>query len=109
LNLQHCHDMVFAGLDDSYESFYQAIRRCHRFGQHHIVNVHLVSAESEGAVKANLERKQSQADDMAQSMVDHMRELTKQKIKGAAQAVRRALKHFNNQRTRLAGVAFQYG
>lgn len=84
MNWQHCHDMVFAGLDDSYESFYQAIRRCHRFGQHHIVDVHLVSAESEGAVKANLERKQAQADDMAQSMVDHMRELTKQKIKGAA-------------------------
>lgn len=82
MNWQHCHDMVFAGLDDSYESFYQAIRRCHRFGQHHIVDVHLVSAESEGAVKANLERKQAQADDMAQSMVDHMRELTKQKIKG---------------------------
>lgn len=82
MNWQHCHDMVFAGLDDSYESFYQAIRRCHRFGQHHIVDVHLVSAESEGAVKANLERKQLQADDMAQSMVDHMRELTKQKIKG---------------------------
>jgi DNA modification methylase len=84
MNFQFCHDIVFAGLDDSYESFYQAIRRCHRFGQHHVVDVHLVSAESEGAVKANLERKQAQADDMAQSMVDHMRELTKQKIKGAA-------------------------
>jgi len=83
MNWQHCHDMVFAGLDDSYESFYQAIRRCHRFGQHHIVNVHLVSAESEGAVKANLERKQSQADDMADSMVAHMREMTQQAIKGA--------------------------
>jgi len=84
MNWQHCHDMVFAGLDDSYESFYQAIRRCHRFGQAHIVDVHLVSSESEGAVKANLERKQAQADDMAQSMVSHMRELTKQKIKGLA-------------------------
>jgi len=84
MNWQHCHDMVFAGLDDSYESFYQAIRRCHRFGQHHIVDVHLVSAESEGAVKANLERKQAQADDMAQSMVDHMRELTKQKLTASA-------------------------
>jgi DNA modification methylase len=82
MNWQHCHDMVFAGLDDSYESFYQAIRRCHRFGQAHVVDVHLVSSESEGAVKANLERKQAQADDMAQSMVNHMRELTKQKIKG---------------------------
>ena len=83
MNWQHCHDMVFAGLDDSYESFYQAIRRCHRFGQHHIVDVHLVSAESEGAVKANLERKQTQADDMADSMVAHMREMTQQAIKGA--------------------------
>ena len=83
MNWQHCHDMVFAGLDDSYESFYQAIRRCHRFGQSKIVDVHIVSAESEGAVKANLERKQSQADDMAQSMASHMQELTKQKIKGA--------------------------
>lgn len=82
MNWQHCSDMVFAGLDDSYESFYQAIRRCYRFGQKSIVNVHLVSSESEGAVKANLERKQKQADDMAQSMVSHMREMTKQNIKG---------------------------
>ena len=83
MNWQHCHDMVFAGLDDSFESFYQAIRRCYRFGQKHIVDVHLVSAESEGAVKANLERKQAQANDMADSMVSHMRELTQQTIKGA--------------------------
>lgn len=82
MNWQHCADMVFAGLDDSYESFYQAIRRCYRFGQKSIVDVHLVSSESEGAVKANLERKQKQADDMAQSMVSHMREMTKKNIKG---------------------------
>jgi DNA modification methylase len=84
MNWQHCHDMVFAGLDDSYESFYQAVRRCYRFGQHKVVDVHLVSAESEGAVKANLERKQAQANDMAESMVAHMRELTMQSIKGAS-------------------------
>lgn len=83
MNWQHCADVVFAGLDDSYESFYQAVRRCYRFGQLKVVNVHLVSAESEGAVKANLERKQAQADDMADSMGAHMRELTKQAIKGA--------------------------
>lgn len=82
MNWQHCHDMVFAGLDDSFESYYQAVRRCYRFGQKEIVNVHLVSAESEGAVKANLERKQAQANEMAESMVLHMRELTKQTIKG---------------------------
>jgi hypothetical protein len=80
MNWQHCHDMIFAGLDDSYESFYQAIRRCHRFGQTKVVDVRIVSAKAEGAVKANLERKQKQADDMAQSMVMHMQELTKQKL-----------------------------
>jgi len=83
MNWQHCHDMVFAGLDDSFESFYQAVRRCYRFGQKSIVSVHLVSSSAEGAVKANLERKQAQADDMAESMVSHMRELTKQTIKGS--------------------------
>ena len=83
MNWQHCHDMVFAGLDDSFESYYQAVRRCYRFGQKHVVDVHLISAESEGAVKANLERKQAQANDMAESMVMHMRDLTKKSIKGA--------------------------
>jgi superfamily II DNA or RNA helicase len=82
LNWQHCSDMVFAGLDDSFESFYQAIRRSYRFGQKRVVDVHLISSESEGAVKANLERKQAQATDMAESMVQHMRELTAQQIKG---------------------------
>src|SRR5205807_1504838 len=80
---QHCWDMVFAGLDDSFETSYQAVRRCYRFGQQHVVDVHLVSSAAEGAVKANLERKQQQADEMANSMVSHMRELTRQKIKGA--------------------------
>ncbi len=83
MNWQHCADMVFAGLDDSFESFYQAVRRCYRFGQTDVVNVHLVSSSAEGAVKANLQRKQEQANDMAESMVAHMRELTKQTIKGA--------------------------
>lgn len=83
MNWQHCSDMVFAGLDDSFESFYQAVRRCYRFGQTQVVNVHLVSSSAEGAVKANLERKQVQANDMAESMVGHMRKLTTQIIKGS--------------------------
>ncbi len=83
MNWQHCSDMVFAGLDDSFESFYQAVRRCYRFGQKNVVNVHLVSSSAEGAVKANIQRKQDQAAEMAESMVSHMRELTKQTIKGS--------------------------
>lgn len=33
MNFQHCADMAFVGLSDSYEQFYQAVRRCWRFGQ----------------------------------------------------------------------------
>src|SRR5574344_1003747 len=28
MNFQSCHNMIFTGLSDSYEQFYQAVRRC---------------------------------------------------------------------------------
>lgn len=83
MNWQHCRKMVFAGMDDSFESYYQAVRRCYRFGQEREVSVHIITAETEGAVKANIERKQAQANDMAAQMVDHMREITQKQIAGA--------------------------
>ena len=83
LNWQHCNTMVFAGMNDSYEDFYQAVRRCHRFGQKNRVNVHIITAETEGAVKANIDRKQAQANDMASEMVAYMKEITRKQIVGA--------------------------
>jgi superfamily II DNA or RNA helicase len=83
LNWQHCNNMIFAGMDDSFEKFYQAVRRCYRFGQKRIVNVHIITAETEGAVKANIERKQRQANEMAEEMVAHMRGITRRQIEGA--------------------------
>lgn len=83
LNWQHCARVAFVGLSDSFEAYYQAVRRCYRFGQQRIVHVHLIHAESEGAVKANLERKQRQHEELSESMVSHMRTLMQQKI-GAA-------------------------
>lgn len=83
LNFQHCNEMIFAGMDDSFEKYYQAVRRCHRFGQKRRVNVHIITAETEGAVKANIERKQSQSNEMAGEMVAHMRNITRRQIEGA--------------------------
>lgn len=83
LNWQHCHEQVFAGMDDSFEKFYQAVRRSHRFGQKRRVNVHIITAETEGAVKDNIARKQAQAEEMAGQMVAHMREITRSQIVGA--------------------------
>ena len=82
MNWQHCRNQAFVGLDDSFESYYQAVRRCYRFGQEREVNVHIVCSEAEGAIKANLERKQAQADDMTSSMVEHMRGIMQREIKG---------------------------
>jgi len=82
LNWQHCYNMIFAGIDDSYESYYQAVRRCYRFGQKNKVNVHIISSESEGEVKKNIERKSAQADEMSRQMVAHMRKFTTMEIKG---------------------------
>lgn len=72
LNWQHCARMVFVGLSDSYEQLYQATRRCWRFGQTRPVDVHLVTAESEGAVVKNIQRKEQQAEEMFASIVSHM-------------------------------------
>ncbi len=84
MNWQHCSTQVFAGMDDSFEKYYQAVRRSHRFGQKRQVDVHIITAETEGAVKANIERKQGQANEMAEQMVAHMRSITRRQIVGAA-------------------------
>lgn len=68
LNFQSCHNVVFVGLSDSYEAFYQAIRRCWRFGQTQPVQCHLVYARSEGAVIRNIERKHQEAERMAAAL-----------------------------------------
>jgi hypothetical protein len=82
MNFQHCHNTCFVGLSDSWEQFYQAIRRFYRFGQQKIVNVHVISAESEGAVVANIKRKEEQNEEMARNMVNHMSSAMKKEIFG---------------------------
>ena len=54
LNLQSCARMVFVGLSDSYESYYQCIRRCWRFGQQRPVDVHIVLADVERPIYDNV-------------------------------------------------------
>ncbi len=83
MNWQHCADMAFVGLSDSYEQFYQAVRRCWRFGQHSTVNVHVITAETEGAVVTNIKRKEADAMSMAENMVEHMKDLNAEALRGA--------------------------
>ena len=82
MNWQHCSRMVFIGLTDSFEQVYQAIRRCWRFGQLRPVRVWFVASELEGAVVANLRRKEAAFEAMLDAMSDHMRDLQREQILG---------------------------
>ncbi len=82
MNWQHCNNMAFVGLSDSYEQFYQAVRRCWRFGQKKPVNVYVITAETEGAVVANIKRKEADAMRMAENMVEHMKDLNTEAVRG---------------------------
>ena len=74
LNWQHCARMAFAGLSFSYENYYQAIRRCWRFGQERPVEVHIAMADTETAIKRVIDRKAGDHAAMKREMQAAMRE-----------------------------------
>lgn len=84
LNLQHCADMAFVGLSDSYEQLYQSIRRCWRFGQTRPVNVHVITAETEGAVVSNIKRKERESEETYNNMIEHMKDMNAAALHGAS-------------------------
>jgi len=71
LNWQHCHRETFFP-SHSFEGWYQAVRRCWRFGQKHPVTVDVVTSEGECGVLENLKRKAAAADAMFESLVELM-------------------------------------
>ena len=73
LNWQHCARMAFVGLSDSYEQYYQAIRRCYRYGQSRVVHAHVVLSELEGQIAVNIARKEREANQITGALVDEMR------------------------------------
>lgn len=87
MNFQTCHQMVFAGLTHSYEQYYQAVRRCWRFGQSRPVDVYLVQTDADGAIAQNLKRKADAADEMAAEMVALIRDCQMANVRGAHHAV----------------------
>ena len=72
LNWQHCARMAFVGRSYSYEAFYQAVRRCWRFGQKRPVDVHLVIAEGEAEIGRVIERKSDDHQKMKAAMREAM-------------------------------------
>ena len=60
MNYQNCHNMVFTSYDFKFEAFYQAVRRCYRFGQDKKVNVHLLIPETQKNVRKSILEKEKQ-------------------------------------------------
>lgn len=82
MNWQGCARMVFVGVSHSYEMFYQAVRRCWRFGQSRPVDVFLVQTAMDGMIAQNLERKARAADEMAAQMMGHIRDEQMMHVRG---------------------------
>jgi DNA modification methylase len=85
MNWQHCHRMMFLGLGDSYESYYQSIRRCWRFGQRAPVDVRIVISDVEGQIAGNVRRKERDAQQMASAVVAAMHDSQLESIRGVRQ------------------------
>jgi len=73
MNYQHCARQVFVGLSDSYEAYYQAIRRSYRYGQTRVVDAHVVLSDLEGQIATNIARKERAASGITAGLVAEMR------------------------------------
>jgi hypothetical protein len=84
INLQCCARTAFVGMNDSWEQFYQALRRFYRFGQTREVHAHIIAASTEGAVLDNIKRKDADAEIMADEMTANVRELVTAELKSTS-------------------------
>lgn len=82
VNWQSCHNMIFCSINDSYESLYQCIRRCWRYGQERVVNVHHIFTERQQTILENLNRKHEQMEQMAMEMSAKTSKLLKAELMG---------------------------
>ncbi|CNG95669.1 Helicase conserved C-terminal domain [Mycobacterium tuberculosis] len=73
LNYQHCARMAFVGLGDSYEQYYQSIRRCYRYGQHRVVEAHIILSDLESQIADNVRSKERQSSEVTDGLIRHTR------------------------------------
>jgi len=82
MNWQHCAKMAFVGLSDSFEQYYQAVRRCWRFGQTKPVDVFVITSEAEGAVVKNIKDKEEKAEKMSRKIIENMKDEMNKELHG---------------------------
>ena len=80
MNWQNCHNMIFCGLSDSFEQFYQAIRRCYRFGQKKAVNVYVITSQAEESILVNIKKKEENHEMMSREMMKLLSVVSKENL-----------------------------
>ena len=80
LNLQHCARMVFVGLGDSYEQYFQALRRCWRFGQQREVKAYVVLSEPEEVIYRNVLAKEREAEKLSAELITNAAEYERSEL-----------------------------
>lgn len=77
MNFQQSHNAVFLGLSDSWESYYQCIRRQWRYGQTQPVNVYLILHDAEAEVYQNVMRKDAMAKRLKDKLIEQIKDFEK--------------------------------
>lgn len=83
MNFQHCARMVFVGLSDSFEAYYQCIRRCYRFGQTRPVDARIVLSDAEEVIYHNVMQKELEAQTMSQKLIEQVQAYEREEIVAA--------------------------
>ncbi len=80
MNFQNASNMVFFGLNDSWETYYQCIRREWRYGQTKPVNVYIIMHEAEAEIYQNVLRKDAMARRLREALIKHIKDYTKEEL-----------------------------
>ena len=82
MNFQNSHNMIFFGLSDSYEAYYQCIRRQYRFGQKNPVNVIICLAGNESVILNNVMHKEQESRKIADNVIQKIKRFEEIEMKG---------------------------
>lgn len=82
MNFQNARNMIFLGLSDSFEGFYQAVRREWRFGQTQPVNVYIVLSDVEREIYDNVMQKERMAKEMQAELITRVKAYEIEELQG---------------------------
>ena len=80
MNFQNSNKMVFLGLNDSWESFYQAVRRQWRYGQTKPVDVYIIMSDVEQEIYSNVMRKDMMAKRLRTKLIQHINKYERKEL-----------------------------